>query len=148
MERAERKSYIRLIYARTFRYFAVGLALSAVAGGLYGELLFTVYALSATGCVMLCWGWFTYLKSQGVRLFGFAPGRRKAGTPYVHQRFKEKKPARPSFMMNSDDFGDDLSGATAVNEESFTPPQIERARMLARAAAGALLIIASFVINS
>ena len=37
MTREERKRYIRLIYARTFRMLGIGLVISAIVGGLYGH---------------------------------------------------------------------------------------------------------------
>ena len=145
MEAAERKSYIRLIYARAFRYCGVGLAASALIGGLYGERAYAVFALCAIGAALLCWGWFAYLRLTGLRLFGFKPNP-KPKTPYIHQRFKDAKPHRPSFRMDSTDFDDDLTSQTAVSEEPFTERQRDMARIFSRAAAGLLLIAISFVL--
>ncbi len=147
MTPSEKKSYIRLIYSRAFRYLGVCLALSAIVGGLYQDMLYTVYALCAFGMVMICWGWFTYLRSTGTRIFGRNPDGKARKTPYILRRFKDKKPARPSFRMTSADFDDDLTSATAVNEEPFTKLQTTRARIIARVACGALLVVISLIIN-
>lgn len=144
MTHDEKKRYIRLIYSRTLRCFGVGLAISAVAGGLYGDGIYTVYALCAAGACMLCWAWFTHLKASGIKPFCKKPGGGKRRVPYLYQRIKHKKPARPSFCMDSTDFDDDLTSATIVSEEPFTKVQIDRARITARCAAGALLIAVSF----
>ena len=67
-------------------------------------------------------------------------------TPWLHRRFKEQKPHRPSFRMDSTDFDDDLTAATMVSEEDFSEKQQNAARAIARAVCGALLVILSFFI--
>lgn len=146
MQRSERKKYIRLIYMRTFRYLGVMLVVSLLLGALLGGSIFMMYSICAMGFVMICWGWFTYLKMTGMRPFGRNPGKKKAKVPYVHRRFKEKRGHRPSFRMDSDDFDDDLTSATVVSEEVFTEKQVDGARAIARAACGVILVILSFLI--
>lgn len=147
MEAADRKKLFRAIYARTFRYLAVGLVASALIGGVYGDLLHAVYALTASGCVMICWGWFTYLRMTGMRVFGFKPNGKKRAVPYIHQRIKAEKRHRPLFLRTNDEFDDDLNGATAVDEECLSEKQRDKLRALARATCGILLILTSFVIK-
>ena len=146
MTREERKRYFRLIYARTFRLFSLGLVLSAIVGGLYGDTLHTVWALCAVGSVLLCLGWFSYLKLEGMGIFSFQSHSGAAKVPYIHRRFKDRRPHRPAFRKDSRDFDDDLTAATAVDESPFSPRQAGMAQVWAKAAAGALLLLVSFVI--
>ena len=146
MEQKERKQYFRLIYMRTFRYLGIMLVVSLLLGALLGGGIYMVSALCAMGFVMICWGWFTYLKMTGMRPFGRNPNEKKAKVPYIHRRFKEKRGHRPSFRMDSDDFDDDLASATVVSEEIFTKKQVDAARAIARAVCGAILVILSFCI--
>lgn len=146
MTREEKKRYLRLIYARTFRLFGTGLVISALVGGLYGDTLYTVRALCAVGSILLCWGWFCYLRLDGMRIFGFKPNPGQDRVPYIHQRFKQKRPHRPAFRKDSADFNDDLNDATAVDAERFSERANELARVWSRAAAGVLLFVLSFFI--
>lgn len=146
MSREEKRRYIRLIYARTFRWLAVGLVISAIIGALYGDQMYTVWALCAVGSVFICWGWFIYLRLDGMRIFGFKPNPKARKVPYLHQRFKEKRPNRPAFRKDSADFDDDLNDATLVDAERFTERQREMVRVWERAIAGVLLFVVSFII--
>lgn len=146
MHNNERKKYIRLIYRHTFRYMGVMLVMALLIGALLGGGIYMVHAVCALGFVMITWGWFTYLKMTGMRPFGRNTGKKKAIIPYVHRRFKDKKPYRPSFRMDSSDFDDDLTGSTMVSEEIFTEKQIEAARALSRAICGLIMVIISFFI--
>ena len=142
----ERKRYFRLIYRRTFRYLGAALAAALPAGALLGGGIYVVNAVCAAGCVLLCWGWFTYLKLDGMRFFERFSRRPKAEVPYFHRKEKGKKLHRPSFRMDSEDFDDDLTSATAVSEELFTRRQQDAAAALARAISGALMVLFSFFI--
>ena len=79
MDKAQRKKFIRLVYAKTLRYFASALVLSAIIASFYGDRLHFVFALCALGGVFLAWGWFTYLYATGMRLPGWKtkPGKKK-----------------------------------------------------------------------
>lgn len=146
MTREERKRYFRLIYAQTFRLLGIGLVISAIVGALYGHRMYTVWAMCAAGSVLLCWGWFIYLRLGGMRLFGFKPNPTKTRVPYIHRRFKDQKLHRPAFRKDSTDFDDDLTAATSVDAEAFSEHAAEMARVWARAAAGILLFLVSFFI--
>ncbi len=146
MQKNERKKYIRLIYSQTFRHLGVTLVLSLLLGSLLGGGVFLMNALCALGFVMICWGWFTYLKMTGMNPFGRVFGRKKVRVPYIHRRFKEKRQHRPSFRMDSADFDDDLTAETMVSEEIFTERQAALARMIARMLCGAVLVLISFFI--
>ncbi|MBR6766359.1 MAG: hypothetical protein IKM02_00240 [Clostridia bacterium] len=146
MQNSERKKYVRLIYRQTFRYLGVMLVVALLLGALLGGGIFMVHAVCALGFVMIAWGWFTYLKMTGMRPFGRNPGKKKARIPYIHRRFKEKKPHRPTFRMDSADFDDDLTSATMVSEEMFSEKQIDAARGVSRAISGAIMVILSFFI--
>ena len=146
MTREEQKRYLRLIYAQTFRLLSVGLVICAIVGGLYGSTMYTVWALCAAGSIFICWGWFLYLRLDGMRIFGFKPNSEKAKVPYIHRRFKNKRAHRPAFRKDSADFDDDLTAATAVDAEAFSQRQAEMARIWARVAAGSLMYLISFFI--
>lgn len=149
MDDAQRKRYIRLIYSRAFRYLGAALVLCAIIGGLYGDRLHFVFALCAFGAVFLCWGWFTHLKRTGFKLVGFGErAKEKKKTPYILRRDKHKNLHKPAFMMTNADFDDDLVNATACNEEEFSEERVTAARMYARIACGAMLLIISFVIKT
>ena len=146
MSPQEKKRYLRLIYARTFRMLSIGLVISAIVGGLYGDTMYTVWAMCAVGSILICWGWFLYLQLEGMRIFGFGQKAAKTAVPYIHRRFKNKRPHRPAFRKDSADFDDDLTAATAVDESGFSERAAEMARIWARVAAGVLLFVISFLI--
>lgn len=147
MDAPLRKAYIRLIYKRTFGCLSVTGALSLIIGAVMGSTMYTVYALCALGAIMVCWGWFTYLAATGFRVPGFQFARKnKEKVPYVHRKDKGQKRHRPAFRMDADDFDDDLTAATTVDEEIFTKLQRSKARAIARAACGIILFLVSFLI--
>lgn len=146
MNSEEKRRYIRLIYARTFKWFSVGLVISVIIGALYGDQMYTVWAMCAVGSVFICWGWFIYLRLDGMRVFGFKPNPKGQKVPYFHQRIKEKRSNRPAFRKDSADFDDDLNDATLIDAERFTERQQEMVRVWERAIAGALLFAVSFLI--
>ena len=146
MSSDEKRRYTRLIYAGTFKWFAVGLVISVMIGALYGDQMYTVWALCAVGSVFISWGWFIYLRLDGMRIFGFKPNPKERKVPYFHQRFKEKRPYRPAFRKDSADFDDDLNDATLIDAERFTERQQEMARVLERVIAGGLLFAVSFFV--
>ena len=95
--------------------------------------------------MLICWGWFTYLKFTGMLFFQRRKNQKKK-VPFMLRRFKEEKPHRPSFQMDASDFDDDLTSATVASEENFDEKQRDRAHAIARAAAGVLMVIFSFII--
>ena len=143
MQKNERKKYIRLIYSRTFRYLGTMLVIALLLGAMLGGGVYMMHSMCALGSVMICWGWFTYLKLTGMSFF---KSREKARTkvPYVHRRFKEKRPNRPSFRMDSMDFDDDLTADTVVSDEIFTEKQAQAAQAIARAVCGLIMFALSF----
>ena len=146
MSSDEKRRYTWLIYAGTFKWFTVGLVISVMIGALYGDQMYTVWALCAVGSVFISWGWFIYLRLDGMRIFGFKPNPKERKVPYFHQRFKEKRPYRPAFRKDSADFDDDLNDATLIDAERFTERQQEMARVLERVIAGVLLFAVSFLV--
>ena len=147
MDSRLRRAYFRLIYKRTFGYLSVTSALSLIIGALYDSSLYTVYAFSALGACMVCWGWFTYLIATGLRLPGLEFWRKtKKKIPFVHRKDKTQRQHRPSFRMDSRDFDDDLTAETVVDEEVFSKKQQDFARALSRAICGAILFAVSFFI--
>ena len=142
----DRKRYFRLLCQRTFRYLGAALVIALLAGTFLGGGIYRVSALCAAGFVMICWGWFTYLKMTGMRLFGRSAAEGKPRVPWLHRRFRTQRPHRPSFRMDSADFDDDLVSATMVSEETFSRKQQDAAAAIARAACGVLLVVLSFLI--
>lgn len=146
MQKNERKKYLRLIYRQTFGYLGVLLVIALLLGALLGGGIYMVHAVCALGFVMIAWGWFTYLKMTGMRPFGAKSRANKKRVPYIHRRFKDKKPHRPAFRMDSVDFDDDLTASTMVSEEIFTEKQVDTAHAIARALCGLVMVILSFFI--
>lgn len=143
MQKNERKKYIRLIYSRSFRYLGILLVIALLLGAILGGGVYMTNALCALGFVMICWGWFTYLKLTGMRFFQ-SRSKQKARVPYMHRKEKEKRQHRPSFRMDSMDFDDDLTSATVVSEEIFTEKQVQAAHAIARAVCGVIMVALSF----
>ena len=146
MTREEKKRWFRLVYARTFRFFGIGLVLSAIVGGIYGDTMYAVRALCAAGSVLMCLGWFDFLKLDGMRIFGFGPKKEGTQVPYILRRFKQTRPHRPAFRKDAADFDDDLTAATAVDPGAFSEHQAGMASVWAKAGAGVLLYLVSFFI--
>ena len=146
MSREDRKKYFRLIYAKTFRLFGICLVISAIVGGIYHSAMYAAWAMCAAASVVMCWGWFLYLQLKGMRLFGFKAKAKQPSVPYIHRRFKEKRPHRPAFQKDSIDFDDDLTAATVVDTEAFSEQAVKMARVWAKIAAGVLLYLVSFFI--
>lgn len=146
MDKTQRKKFIRLVYAKTLRYFASALVLSAIIASFYGDRLHFVFALCALGGVFLAWGWFTYLYATGMRLPGWKtkPGKKKV--PYILRKEKQKV-HKPAFAMDNDDFDDDLVHATTAREEEFSKPWRDKARVFSRILCAILLFLVSFVIK-
>ena len=143
------KTYIRLIYRRSFRLLGVMLVVAMVIGGLYAARLFFVYALSALGCVCLCTAWFRYLGQKGMRPFVTLVFKTKkhVRVPYALRKDKAKRYYRPSFRQDFTDFDDDLTDKTAVSEEQFTKQQVFMARSISTACCGVILLLLSIVIH-
>ena len=146
MNREERKKYLRFIYALTFRLFGICLVICAMVGGIYGSTMYAVWAMCAAGSIVICWGWFLYLQLNGMRLFGFKPKSQQPAVPYIHRRFKQKRPHRPAFQKDAADFDDDLTAATVVDAENFSEEAVKTARIWSKVAAGILLYLVSFFI--
>lgn len=145
MEKAQRKRYIRLIYAKALRCFSAALVICAIAATLCGDRLHFVFALCAIGGILFAWSWFGYMHLTGFLLPGLksTPGRQKV--PYILRREKRRL-HRPAFAMENDDFDDDLVQATSIQEGAFSHRQTQLARILARLLCGVLLFLLSFFI--
>jgi len=146
MDKAQRKKFIRLVYAKALRYFASSLVISAIVASLYGDRLHFVFALCALGGIFFAWGWFTYLHATGMRLPGWRTKSEKKKVPYILRKEKQKI-HKPAFAMDHDDFDDDLVNATTAREEEFPKPWQDKARVFSRLLCAALLFLVSFVIK-
>lgn len=147
MGSALRRKYIRLIYAKVFRYLGIVLVLCALIGGIARSRMYFVFALCAAGGVMVAWGWFTYLKATGLKAPGFGqlPSEKKK-VPYFLRKNKDTV-RKPAFMMNSEDFDDDLNDATSLSDGDFNEVQIRKMLVWSRIVCGLLLFLISFIIK-
>ncbi|MEA5039119.1 MAG: hypothetical protein VB086_04695 [Clostridiaceae bacterium] len=146
MDAETKRRYLRLIYARALHYLGGALVLAAIVAGLYHSRVYFVFACCAFGFAFFCWAWFSYMRLTGLRMFGFHPDRDTKRVPYVHRRFKERRPHRPSFAMGNAEFDDDLVRATSADEELFSERQSVLARVWARVVCGALLVFVSLAV--
>ena len=121
-------------------------AFGALVGGLYGDPMYTVWALCAIGSILLCLGWFGYLKLEGMEVFPFRAVSPRTRVPYILRRFKDQRPHRPAFRKDSRDFDDDLTAATAVDDTALPERAAQMAQIWAKAAAGVVLFLVSFLI--
>lgn len=147
MENLFLRSYMRLIYRRVFEKMSFYLVLSAILGGLYKDRLHFIYGLSFFGALCILLGWGEYLRSIGVRLPNLTLRHQKRKIPYALRRFKIPKYHKPSFMMDFNDFDDDLTPMTAVSEAQFTRLQCLKADMWAKLICGSILTLLSLVIQ-
>lgn len=142
----EKKKYRLVLLRRTFSYLSVGLVLSAVIGGLYGDRMHFIWALCASGAVLIAMGWWEYLRVTDSLSFIGRKKQKKEEVPYSLRKEKEKKRHKPAFMQRAEDFEDDLTPYTAVDTDLFTEKQLTWSLVISRIAAGVLLFAASFVI--
>jgi hypothetical protein len=138
--------YRRVILRRTFSYLGAGLVISAIVGGLYRDRMHFIWALCAIGSIFLAYGWLEYLKMTDSLPFFHTKKAKNIKTPFIWRNQKQKKWHKPAFMQNSEDFEDDLTAQTIADIEIFSEKRQSVALIISRAAAGILLLIASFVI--
>ena len=138
--------YRRVILRRTFSHFGAGLVISAIVGGLYRDRMHFIWALCAIGAIFLAYGWLEYLKMTDSLPFFHTKKAKNIKTPFIWRNQKQKKWHKPAFMQNSEDFEDDLTAQTIADIEIFSEKHQSVALIISRAAAGILLLIASFVI--
>jgi hypothetical protein len=138
--------YRRVILRRTFSYLGAGLVISAIVGGLYRDRMHFIWALCAIGAIFLAYGWLEYLKMTDSLPFFHTKKAKNVKTPFIWRNQKQKKWHKPAFMQNSEDFEDDLTAQTIADIEIFSEKRQSVALIISRAAAGILLLIASFVI--
>ena len=139
--------YRRVILRRTFSYLGAGLVISAIVGGLYRDRMHFIWALCAIGAIFLAYGWLEYLKMTNSLPFFHTKKAKNIKTPFIWRNQKQKKWHKPAFMQNSEDFEDDLTAQTIADIEIFSEKRQSVALIISRAAAGILLLIASFVIS-
>jgi hypothetical protein len=148
MDAALHKTYMRLIYRKTFKLLSAFLVISALIGGIYGDRLHFLYGVSFFSALSILLGWSMHLKAAGMRLPRLFSTREKRKTPYILRRMKNQNLHKPCFMMDYRDFDDDLTSATAVSEELFEKTQARRADMWAGFLCGAILVVLSFVVHA
>ena len=155
MEKRDKSLFRRILLRRTAKYTGAGLVAGALVGGLYGDRMHFIWALCAAGALFIAWGWFSYLAADPTSPVHRMPCRRGKGgwpgkrnrVPYALRKDKKTHQAKPAFLRGNEDFDDDLVSATAVDEERLSDKERAKLAVLARAAAGALLLILSFILS-
>ena len=130
------------VFRHAMGSFSAALVLSALISGAYGSRVYFTFAASAAG--VLLWGraWHGYLRLKDPNK---APAA-KPRVPYVLRAAKPKRARKPAFLMNSEDFDDDLTRFTLTGEEAFTDAQRLKVKAVSDLFSGALMILLSFVI--
>lgn len=147
MDEAQKKRYIRLIYAGAFRYLGIVLVLCAIISALYRSRMYFVFALCAGGGFFISWGWFTYLALTGMKVYGFGKlPKQKKKVPYMYRKDKGTH-RKPAFAMSSEDFDDDLNDGVSLSQDDFTEVQQKRIRMWSRLTCGVLLFLISIIVR-
>ena len=141
------KNYTRLIYRKAFKKLSFYLVFSAILGGLYEDRLHFLFGLSFFGALSILLGWSDYLRSLGIRLPMLNRKHQRKKTPYILRRFKTQGLHKPAFLMDYNDFDDDLILKTAVSEAQFTNRQCRKANMWAKLVCGIILTVLSFIIQ-
>lgn len=141
------KNYTRLIYRKAFKKLSFYLVFSAILGGLYGDRLHFLFGLSFFGALSILLGWSDYLRSLGIRLPMLNRKHQRKKTPYILRRFKTLNLHKPAFLMDYNDFDDDLTPETAVSEAQFNSRQCQKANMWAKLICGIILTVLSFIIK-
>lgn len=142
----ERRAWRLILLRRTFGYLGAGLVCSAVVGGLYRDRLHFIWALCAAGAIIIAMGWFEYLRMTDSLPFFKSSKPKKTKTPYVWRRDKQNGRHKPAFMQRAEDFEDDLTPYTTADTELLDERRRSLALVISRMAAGALLLVISFII--
>lgn len=142
----EKGKFRLAITKRSFSLLSAALVISAVTGGLYKDRIHFIFALCALGAVYFAVGWFKYLILTDERRKTNKKNK-KSDVPYSLKKDKNEKTShKPAFLRSSDEFNDDLSGKTAVDEEIFDEKTREYIKIYSYALAGILLFVISFII--
>ncbi len=130
-----------LVFRRAMAQVSAALVLCALAAGLYRSQIYFTFACCAAGTMLLAGAWMGYCRwRDGI------PPKRPANVPYMLRRDKIRHGRRPAFLMNSEDFDDDLTPCTSVAEEDFSETACLLARMMARVVAGLFMIAVSLLV--
>lgn len=142
----ERRAWRLILLRRTFGYLGAGLVCSAVVGGLYRDRLHFIWALCAVGAIIIAMGWFEYLRMTDSLPFFKSSKPKKTKTPYAWRRDKQNGRHKPAFMQRAEDFEDDLTPYTTADTELLDERRRSLALVISCMAAGALLLVISFII--
>ena len=143
---AEKRTYRLILFRRTFSCLGIGLVVSALIGGLYGDRMHFIWALCAVGGILLALGWWEYLKVTETLHFLSRKKEKKQKIPFALRKDKEIRAHKPAFLQKAEAFEDDLTPYTTADEEIFSEKRRRYALVISRMAAGAILLILSFFI--
>ena len=131
-----------LVFRRAMLHLGVALVVSALIAGAYQTRTHFMFAACAAGVLLMARAWWDYCRMRDGRPLT----AERSKTPYIFRRDKGARRHKPAFLMNSEDFDDDLTPYTTAAEEDFTENEIRRAHMAAYLLSGALMIVISAVL--
>ncbi len=138
----KRPGWRLLVFHSAMTHLSAALVISALIAGVYRRRVYFMFASCAAGMLMLAAAWREYCRwCDGKPL-----NRRTEAVPYSLRREKARVRRRPAFLMDSRDFDDDLTPDTMAAEEDFSDADCFRARVAARALAGALMLAVSVIL--
>lgn len=140
-----RNSKWRLVlFHRTMNVFAVGLALSAIVGGIYGQREYFVFALNLAGAITFARAWWEYLRHA--KSAGNPRWEKPPKVPYILRKEKAQKRHLPAFLRKNDDFDDDLVAETLADEEVLEDAERAYAHIGAYLVCGILFFVFSLCV--
>ncbi len=130
-----------LVFHRAMVHLSVALVLCALIAGSYGQRVYFTFAASAAGTLLFAWAWREYCAWLDGK-----PLKRAGGVPYFLRRDKTKRLHRPAFLMNHQDFDDDLTPYTSFGADAFSDVQCRLANLFSCLISGGLMILFSCVL--
>ena len=131
----------RVVFRRAMTRAGAALILCALARGLLGQRFRLMFGACAACFLLVAAAWREYCAFRD----GRTARRGHARTPDLLRGAKPARGHRPAFRMDSSDFDDDLTPATAVDEERLSPGQRAAAHIAADLAAAVLMLAFSFL---
>ena len=131
-----------LVFRRAMLHLGVALVVSALIAGAYQSRVHFMFAACAAGVLLTARAWWDYCRMRD----GKPLAAERDKVPYILRRDKGARRHRPAFLMNSEDFDDDLTPYTTAAEEDFDENELRRAHIAAYLLSGALMIVISAVL--
>ena len=133
-----------LVFRKVMAQVSAALVICALIAGLYRQRVYFVFACCAAGTMLLAAAWFIHCRWRDGK-----PLRRRArGVPSMLRPDKPRRAHRPAFLMNSEDFDDDLTPCTTAADEDFSEAACAQAQVAARVIAGIVMLVLSALIST